>query len=576
VPQDVLGPILPLGVVPVFVNAGAALLPAILAGLASIGSLMLRPSVLWRSCRARPGTTVAIVGGVAGLCLCVGSWTAASGPAERRAKVRARPESSAEILPGSGRMDWAAMARLWIEEERRAAPSPGEGSHHGPAAVQQPGHAVILGNGPLRNGCAGGASPVGLTTAWEFPTPGSPVAEDLGPALFIGSPVVAGDAVYAGSCLYDVLGNYGTLFCLDAATGTPRWSTSVWRDADGEEHPFKGFFSTPAISADGKCLVVGQGLHFDEHCSLLCLSAITGRLHWQVPTPLHIEGSPAIDGDLAVAGAGAVETGSDHAVSGHPGLVLAVRVSTGEKLWEYQVNDPESSPVIDRGIVYIGSGFHGNAVLALRVDEDAELSRQGAERLVWRTATPYPATGAVTLTDDLVLIGCGNGDYVFTDPKPAGVVLALDRKTGQVQWQVPLPDGVLGRIAVHGDCAIVPVRNGEVVALDLSPAANARVLWRQRLSGERAILAGPAFTGTHVYAVSQDGYLGVLDARDGRVLERHLLNATGRPGDQGLSISSPTLVAGRVYVGSETGGLRCLTGRSKPPNASGTGTASTD
>jgi outer membrane protein assembly factor BamB len=174
---------------------------------------------------------------------------------------------------------------------------------------------------------------------------------------------------------------------------------------------------------------------------------------------------------------------------------------------------------------------------------------------------PYPATGAVTVTDELVLVGCGNGDYVFTAPKPEGAVLALDRATGALRWQVTLPDGVLGRIAVSGDRAIVPVRNGEVVALDLAAADPAqRVRWRQRISGERAVLAGPAFTGTHVYAVSQDGYLGVLDARDGRLRERVPVNAPGRPGEQGLSISSPTLSGGRLYVGSETGGLRCFVG----------------
>ena len=413
----------------------------------------------------------------------------------------------------------------------------------------------------MRNGYLGGGSPLGLTTAWEFPQPGSPAAEELGAALCFCSPTVAGDAVYGGSCLYDVLGNYGTLFCLDAATGKPRWTASTYRSEDGQERQCKGFFSSPAVSADGKYLVVGQGLHFDENCDLICVSASTGHLHWSVSTPLHIEGSPAIEDDLAVAGAGAIEIGEDREVQGHPGLVIAVQISTGQKRWEYQLNDPESSPVIDRGIVYIGSGFHGNAVCALRTETDEELAQQGVERLLWSTATAHPATGAVTVTEDLVLVGTGNGDYVFTAPEPEGTVLALDRATGQVRWQVALPDGVLGRIAVVGQRALVPVRNGEIVALDLAATSADRVLWRQRISGDRAVLAGAAFTGSYVYAVSQDGYLGVLAAGDGRLLERHPLNAPGRPGEQGLSVSSPTVAAGRLYVGSETGGLRCFQGR---------------
>ena len=75
----------------------------------------------------------------------------------------------------------------------------------------------MLGGGPLRNGYLGGGSPIGLTAAWEFPQPGSPAAEEWGTALCFCSPTVVGDAVYGGSCLYDVLGNYGTLFCLNTA-----------------------------------------------------------------------------------------------------------------------------------------------------------------------------------------------------------------------------------------------------------------------------------------------------------------------------------------------------------------------
>ena len=128
-----------------------------------------------------------------------------------------------------------------------------------------------------------------------------------------------------------------------------------------------------------------------------------------------------------------------------------------------------------------------------------------------------------------------------------------------------MPDGVLGKIAVHGRRAIVPVRNGEVVALDLDAPGGASVLWRQRVSGEKAILAGPAFTGTHVYAVSQDGYLAVLDAADGKLLEKHYLNAKGKPGEIGSDAQSPTVAGGRVYVGSETGGLKCFTGKEVKP-----------
>jgi len=88
------------------------------------------------------------------------------------------------------------------------------------------------------------------------------------------------------------------------------------------------------------------------------------------------------------------------------------------------------------------------------------------------------------------------------------------------------------------------------------------VIWRARVSENAGILAGSVFTGKLVYAVSKDGYLAVIDANDGTVLERHLLNAEGRPGEKGLTLSSPMVTGGRVFVGSETGGMRCFSGSS--------------
>jgi hypothetical protein len=72
-----------------------------------------------------------------------------------------------------------------------------------------------------------------------------------------------------------------------------------------------------------------------------------------------------------------------------------------------------------------------------------------------------------------------------------------------------------------------------------------------------------ALTETRAYAVSKDGYLGVLDVTDGakiRLMESVLINDEKKPGDQGLCFSAPTVVGGRIYVGSETGGIRCIAG----------------
>jgi outer membrane protein assembly factor BamB len=336
---------------------------------------------------------------------------------------------------------------------------------------------------------------------------------------------------------------------LDAETGKPLWQIT---EIKGE--PLRPFFSSPAVTQDGKYLVIGQGLHEDRDCSLLCFKTETGQLHWAVKTPLHIESSPAIAGDMAVVGAGAVE-GKDGKPVGDPGYCLAVRISDGKELWRQSVNDPESSPAIDEnGIVYIGSGFNGSAVVALHSESDEQLRAGNRDRIIWRTALPLPMPGPITLAPDVVIAGGGNSDLVHSSRNAQGLVVALERKTGAILWQTPFADAVLGGIACWDDRLICPVRTGEVAALALK---DGRVLWRTRISGNAPVLSGCALAGQRIYAASSDGYLAILDCQDGRVLEKTCLNDQTKPGT-GLTLSTPRIAGGRVIVGSETGGLRCL------------------
>jgi outer membrane protein assembly factor BamB len=520
------------GFVPTCVNAGAASLSALVVAVIGAACLFQGPRGLLRAGAIRLAVSVLLGLGLAGA---PGDGFAGAPPAGAASSRQQGPRQ--EYRPSAGS----------ATQEKRAL-----------------GKAVMFGVSALRNGYQGGGSPVGLRPAWQFPSPGTPAASEMEGASVLSSPIVAGADVFGASCVVEVLGNYGSVFCLDAASGRLRWKTEGYKDATGKEQQFRGFFSSPAVTADGKSLVIGQGLHPDEKCELLCFDTATGRLRWHVPTPLHLESSPAIDGDFAVVGAGAVED-DNHKPKGHPGVVLAVKVSTGERLWEHPVIDPESSPAIADGIVYIGSGFNGKAVVALRTESDDQLKKKGLERQAWRTPTPHPATGPVTLTDALVIVGCGNSDYVYTDPRPEGALVALDRETGGVRWQLKMPDSVLGKVAVCEGRAVLAVRNGEVVCLDLNSTGGPREVWRHRVHGDKPLLAGPAFTGACVYAVAGDGYLAVLDAKDGHELEHHGLNAKGRPGENSLCVSSPLVALGRVYVGSETGGLRCFVGKDVKP-----------
>jgi outer membrane protein assembly factor BamB len=536
----------PFAVVPILVNAGAAVMPALIAGLASFAALLFKPRELIAACRRYPGRAAGIVGGVAALTALIVLWPAAETPSVAVNRARS----------GESNTDWTKVALELIREEQRQKSAPPAAAVPSasvptasatPAPVVSPSSttAVNFRGGFDRTGHAGGAAPLELRPLWEY-------EEEF--AMFLSAPVMHGGKVFASWCLLDPPKTYGAVVCLDATTGRKLWQVEERPD----KQPFKGIFSSPAVSADGRFVVVGQGLHPDSNCDLICLDAQTGRIKWLVPTPLHLESSPAIVGNLVVVGAGAIEVGNDYRVSGHPGYVFAVDLETGREVWRHDVADPESSPAIVDGVAYIGSGFNGSAVVALRTGSDDELKAAGQKRELWRRPTPHPATGAITVTGNLILAGCGNGDFVNAAKVPAGAVLALDRVTGAVRWTAALPDAVLGPIAVRGSLAICPVRNGEIVALDLSK--NGAIVWRQRIAGSSPILGGPAVTEELVYAVSADGYLGVLALTDGALLEKHYLNAKSRPGALGMSLSAPFVSGGHVFVGSETGGLRAFAG----------------
>ncbi len=575
-----------LAVVPVFVNTGAALLPALIAGLASFVTILFKPKQLVRVCREKPywpiGITVAAIGAWAALTYLPGgepAQAAATKPGHNTALATGQMMSPDDWMRLAHQVSASQAAdRLTAAREaaaRLAAATQSAATQPAttqPATTQVATTQVAVATPPSqgtqtqavpdrelyfrgsseRSGHLGGPSPTNLKQLWNY-------SQEY--AMFWSSPIVRGGRVYSAWCALDPPESYGAVICVDAMTGKLLWQAEL-KNATRE---FGGFFSSPALTADGKFLVIGQGLHPDYDSELVCIDTQTGTVKWLIDCPLHIESSPAIVGDIVVVGAGAIENPSTHLPKAHsdpaknknPGYVFAARISTGEIIWKHVLNDPESSPAVADGVVYIGSGFNGKAVVALRLSEtDAELKASGKSRQIWKTATPHPATGAITLADDAVLVGCGNGDYVFQAADPAGAVMALDKKTGKVMWSQAMPDGVLGPIAARNKTAIVPVRNGEIVALDIAAKDNAsRILWKTTARKGARALAGPAFTNTNVYAVTHDGYLVVMDAKTGAVLESLYINAD--PGEMGMSIASPIVANGRVYVGSETGGLRC-------------------
>lgn len=558
---SLLPDILNLGVIPIIVNAGAAGLPAIIGALGSALAILFKPRALAQACRRRPWVPILILLlGVGIYFLFTSLWGGNDTSAEGHNQEPGESANTTSLIEN----DWDEVALEIIRAENRQQSVAQNDATNGTQNEPAEDDALFFRLNRHRNGYDGGPVPLDLNLAWDYSVNKF--------SHVLSSPIVHEGVVYSTATIIDPTGSLGFVTAVDVETGKELWVTKFINEKEGEK--MKGFFSSPAISPDGKHLVIGQGLHEDYNCDLLCLDTKTGEVVWNIPTPLHVESSPSIEGDIAVVGAGAVEVGSERKPSGdpegkgNPGYVFAVRISTGEVLWEYQINDPEGSSIIRDGVVYVGAGINGAKMYALRIAPDEVLEEQGKERLIWEVNTPYPVIGTTTLINDLVLIGGGSSDYVFTAPNPVGVILALDAKTGEERWRIETADSVLGAIAVHKESmlGVAPVRSslvdgrekGKIIVFDIENEGE--VLWDYTFERGGMAMTGPVFTGSHVYAVSNDGFMAVLDVEAKEKVEEHYLNDPKRPGELGMTVSSPILVNGRLITGSETGGLRAYQG----------------
>jgi len=494
----------PLSVVPIVVNAGAALGPMLIAPITTFFGILFKPSALIALLRRKPWLPVPVIAiGVLLYFLC--AWLFAPTPAGASARNN-KPSGVANpsIRIPEGDKDWTSLALRYIRKEQNASKT-------------------------------SGIKPIN-----EFnPEEGMWV---------LTAPAVSDDLVFMGASIQDAADFIGQLYAVDRKTWKQVWKLEKFRNED-----LHAFFSSPVLSPDKKYLIIGQGLHADKDCSLICVEAATGAPKWSVKTPLHIESSPAVWKDMVVVGAGAIED-ANHKPMGDPGYVFAVEISTGKELWKHAINDPECSPAIaPDGTIYIGAGFNGNAVVALRPDTDEELKAKNLSRELWRVPAPYPITGSVTLAGDLVLVGGGSSDFVNVAPVPAGIVMALDAKTGAIKWQAKTEDSVLGQIIVKNNVAYCPVLSGNIQAIDMT---NGKTLWLKPVSGRSQVKAGLAISNDTLFAVTADGFLALLKTADGSLIEKHPLNAPGKTSKEGLNVSAPTINGQDLYLGTQTSGLR--------------------
>jgi outer membrane protein assembly factor BamB len=289
-------------------------------------------------------------------------------------------------------------------------------------------------------------------------------------------------AVTDGERVYAFFGSQG-LYALDMA-GNVLWEKDL---GDMTIKLSFGEGSSPALH-DGR-LVINWDHEGDSF--IVALDATTGDELWRQPrdegtswaTPLIVESG-----------------GTAQVISSASNRVRSYDLGSGKQLWEVagMTANVIPTPVFAEGLVFLTSGFRGNALLAVRL-ADAEGDITGGPAIAWSYDRDTPYVPSPLLY----------GDELYVLKSNDGILTAFDAATGEHLYGMRLegvanvyasPIGAAGRIYVAGrEGAVAVVRAGpefELLAVneledgfDASPVA---------VDGELYL------RGQHLYRISTD------------------------------------------------------------------------
>jgi outer membrane protein assembly factor BamB len=368
------------------------------------------------------------------------------------------------------------------------------------SATQGP-NGVVVADGSVYGATASEAFALDQETGkelWSVPVAESPLAIDMAPGyadglVYVSSVPVNVNSEYQG-------GGVGTLWALDGKTGKKVWHfDTVPKDlwGDKKENSGGGLWYPPTFDEKGSMYFgTGNPVPYPGTASqpwgasrpgpnlytnsIVKLDAKTGKLDWyyqQTPHDLYdwdFQNSPI----LAKAGGREVAIGS-----GKSGIVTAVDVKTGKPVWSTAVGKHNGHD--DDGLLAMrgqaskiegGEVFPGTlgGVIAppaaskttvfvpivdhpLTISPNQEIGEAGGlegglvaldiktGKVEWEQEYPAAAFGSPVVVNDVVF-------FTTFD----GTVHGLDVKTGGEVWTASLPAGSNSPVTVSGDTLVVP------------------------------------------------------------------------------------------------------------------------
>lgn len=182
---------------------------------------------------------------------------------------------------------------------------------------------------------------------------------------------------------------------------------------------------------------------------LIALDKMTGKTIWKAPRDSATCWSTPLVVDNA---------GHKQVVMNGQKIARAYDLETGKEIWHCggQTERPAASPVAANGIVYVGSGFRGAYLGAMRLDGQGDI--KGTKSVAWEIDKDTPDVGSPLLSSGRI--------YFFKDK--AGVLTCVDAATGKPHFgpvRVPGLQMIYASPIAAGGYVYLTSRDGTTVVI---------------------------------------------------------------------------------------------------------------